>query len=173
MARGRSKKNKDQYDKELLELAIQTRNWARHIGAFIDLDETDEKRHGYFTVEEWMARFERPHYFWRDVKKKLIAMGESITNDSFGGHYWGKQGDQAKNTVMLIARAMTMLETAHFQLMAMQNTKEWVACRGVLETKLSENRHQLSMDQIPQLLEGAQLDMAASVSKLLLEDGDE
>ncbi len=151
----KKKDDPDKFDKWILELAIHARNFMRKRGAFIDPDEANETKHGYVTVAEICEVLDIPIYQWKDIKKKLISMGEPITIDAFGGHYLGKPGSQAKNPAMLITHAMTMLETASFQIMALQGLADWDKCQTMLEELIHDNRHRISISDIPKLLNGA------------------
>lgn len=164
----KKKDSLDEYDKLMLELAIHTRNFMRKRGAFIDPDEANEIKHGYVTVAEICEVLDVPQSQWKDIKRKLISMGEPITIDDFGGHYLGKPGSQAKNPAMLIARAMTMLETASFQIIALQGLNDWDKCQSELEKLVSANRHNLSLNEIPKLLKGAGIKVSSDFEQVLL-----
>jgi hypothetical protein len=163
-----AKMTPDEYDKWMLELAIHARNIMRQRGAYLAPEEENETNHGYVNVEEMCEILDIPIRQWGTVKKKMLAMGEPITLDDFGGHYLGKPGSQAKNPAMLITRAMTMLETASYQITALQGLKDWNKCQQMLDSLMTQNRHKLDIGDIPQLLNGAGLKLAEDFDRKLL-----
>jgi len=164
------KKDKSDLDKDLKELAIMTRNWARRMGCYID--PKTEVHHGYFTVDEWCEEFGKPAYFWRMVKRKVIELGEPLTFDEFSGHYWGLPGSQGYTVVSLMNRAATMIETAALHINAMQATNQWTKCRDVIGDGLTNGRHQMNITDIVDLMNNIGIEAVGDFEKLLLTNGD-
>lgn len=159
------KEQADDYAKKITELALQTRNWARRIGAYID---PQTEHHGYFTVDEWADNFQEKRPAWRLVKRRLIELGEPIAMDSFGGHYWGKPGAQMTTVAAMLKTVATQIETMHMLLEAAQNSGQWDQCMEVLENNLEGNRHHIDIGDIPKLLTGAGMPMRDDLQRLLL-----
>lgn len=136
-------------DKQLLELAIWTRNWMRQMKAYID-EET--AAHGYVTVDEWREVSGRSNFEWSQVKREMIRLGIPLLYDSYGGHYIGEPGQQAKNAVQLVKRAQTMMETALLYLQYMRQSDQWDQCKDVFENGLSDR--DLSIDKLSDALTG-------------------
>lgn len=136
-------------DKQLLELAIWTRNWMRQMKAYID-EETGA--HGYVTVEEWREISGKAAFEWSQVKREMIRIGIPVLYDSYGGHYIGEPGQQARNATQLIKRAQTMMETALLYMTYMKQSSQWDECKQVLEDGLSER--DLSFEKLGNALDG-------------------
>lgn len=160
-----TKEQDDQFAKKITELALQTRNWARRIGAYLE-PKTDH--HGYFTVDEWVENFQEKRHSWRLVKRRLIELGEPIAMDSFGGHYWGKPGAQMTTVAAMLKTVATQIETMHMLLEAAQGSGQWDECLAALEDNLEGNRHHIDIGDIPKLLTGAGMPMRESLERLLL-----
>ena len=161
----KTKEQDDQHAKQITELALQTRNWARRIGAYLD---PETEHHGYFTVDEWVENFQQKRAMFRFVKRRLIELGEPIAWDGFGGHYWGKPGAQMSTVANMLKTVATQIETMHMMLEAAQTSGQWDECLVALEEKLEGNRHHLDIGDIPKLLTGAGLPMRESLERLLL-----
>lgn len=160
-----AKEENDEHAKRITELALQTRNWARRIGAYID-DETDH--HGYFTVDEWRENFGERRGIWRLTKRRMVELGMTITHDSFGGHFLGKPGSQMVSVAVMLKSVATQIETMYSLLEAAQTSGQWDECLAALEEKLEGNRHHLEIGDIPKLLTGAGMPMRESLQRLLL-----
>lgn len=151
--------------KRITELALQTRNWARRIGAYLD---PDTGHHGFFTVDEWADNFQERKHAWRLVKRRLIELGEPIAMASFGGHYWGGPGAQMTTPAAMLKSVATQIETIHMILEAAQTSGQWDECLAALEDSLEGNRHHLAIGDIPKLLTGTGMPMRESLQRLLL-----
>ncbi len=163
-ATNRDRFNPSLSDEELTDLALQTRNWARHLGAYLNPTGSD---HGYFTVAEWCERFEHSRRAWKQVKRRLLQMGEPLAQDDFGGHYWGKQGDQARSLANLLKQANSRNQTVALQFRALIGSEDWPAIRTQLETEVLKGR-QLDLRAVPEMLRASGADMPDGFEQLLL-----
>lgn len=136
-------------DKQIMELAIWTRNWMRQMKAYVD-EETGA--HGYVTIDEWREISGKSAFEWTQTKREMIRLGIPILYDSYGGHYIGEPGQQAKNAVQLLKRAQTMIQTAHLYMTYMRSSGTWADCLPVLEDGLQER--DLRLDGLGDLLNG-------------------
>lgn len=151
--------------KRITELALQTRNWARRIGAYLD---PETGHHGFFTVDEWADNFQERKQAWRSVKRRLIELGEPIAMASFGGHYWGAAGAQMTTPAAMLKSIATQIETVHMILEAAQTSGQWDECLIALEEHLEGNRHHLAIGDIPKMLTSAGLAMGENLQRRLL-----
>lgn len=165
------KKDKTDLDKDLKELAIMTRNWARRMGCYVD--PKTEVHHGYFTIDEWREEFGKPEYMWRMVKRKIIELGEPLTFDEFSGHYWGLPGSQGYSVVSLMNRACTMIETAALHIGAMQTTSQWAECHEVINDGLTNGRHQLAITDLTKMMSSLGIETSKDFEQLLLISKEE
>lgn len=161
----KTKERDEQHAKQITELALQTRNWARRIGAYLD---PETEHHGYFTVDEWVENFQQKRTMFRFVKRRLIELGEPIAWDGFGGHYWGKPGAQMSTVANMLKTVATQIETMHMMLEAAQVSGQWDNCLAALEEKLEGNRHHIDIGDIPKLLTGSGMPMREDLQRLLL-----
>ena len=159
----------DEYDKWMLELAIHARNFMRQRGAFLDPKEENETNHGYVTVDEICDVLSITRRVWKQVKFKLIAMGEPLTMDSFGGHYLGRPGSQAKSPAIYFTNALSLFETGMALMAALPGLPDWQECAKTFEDHFSDNRHSFNMKDLPKLLNGAGFKMPEDLEQKLLE----
>jgi len=124
----------------------------RQMKAYID-EETGA--HGYVTVDEWREISGRSAFEWTQTKKEMIRLGIPVLYDSYGGHYIGEPGQQAKNAVQLMKRAQTMMQTATLYITYMRQSDQWDDCRPVLEDGLQER--DLTIDDISSIMDGFRL----------------
>jgi hypothetical protein len=155
-------------EKRIKELALQTRNWAKHIRAYVH---PDTEEHGYFTVDEWMKEFSETRTMWSRVKRQLVKMGEPITFDVSGmegGHYWGKPGSQMI-TVTTLAKAMqTLGQTIRDILDAAHESGHWDECLDFMTTTLENSRRDFAIGDISKLINGAGLSLRHDLRQLSL-----
>lgn len=126
-------KSKKLEPQQITDLAFTTRNWAMQIGAAID---PKTGRHGYFTVSEWVDRFGDTHQaskqLWGQVKRRLLELGEPLARDEHG-HYWGNQGDQAKEIEQLAKSVIGLTRTTGVRLEALGHSSRWEQIKPALE----------------------------------------
>lgn len=147
----------------LTELALSTRNWALKIEA----TGTREK-HGYFTVREWCERFNLSQRIWKQVKNHMIKMAIPIVWDDGVGHFIGEDGEQAKTIAALSGRMAAYGETLYYMLEAAQASGEWEKILPQLQDSMKGNRHELHLENILQLMQGAGLKVNTNLERLLL-----
>jgi len=147
----------------LTELALSTRNWARKIEAT-----GTREQHGYFTVREWCERFNLSQRVWKQVKNHMIKLGIPIVWDDGIGHFIGDEGEQAKTIAALSGRMAAYGETLYYMLEAAQASGQWDKILPQLQDSMKGNRHELRLENVLQLMQGAGLKVAPNLERLLL-----
>ena len=158
--------------KRIKELALETRNWAKQIRAYVH-PETGE--HGYFTVDEWCKEFGEGRTMWSRVKRQLVKIGEPITFDVTGlegGHYWGKPGSQMITVTTLAKSMQTLAQTIRDILDAAHESGHWEECLEFMTATLESNRRDFGIEDIPKLLNGAGLSLRHDLRQLPLPAND-
>ena len=147
----------------LTELALSTRNWA------IKIEATGTKeKHGYFTVREWCERFGVSARVWKQVKPHMMKLAIPIVWDDGVGHFIGEDGEQAKTIAALSGRMAAYGETLYYMLEAAQASGEWDKILPQLQDSMKGNRHELHLENILQLVQGAGLKVNANLERLLI-----
>lgn len=156
-------KSKKIEPQQITDLAFATRNWALQIGAAID---SKTGRHGYFTINEWIERFRDTHEankgVWKQVKRRLLELGEPLARDQHG-HYWGEQGDQAKDIDQLIKSMVALGNTTKVRLEAMGHSSRWEEIKPGCQEVLSAFSVELNRPLLGELV--ARLGLALPAPK--------
>lgn len=95
-------------------------------------------------------------------------MGEPLSVDGIGGHFWGTQGEQANSVATVLLRAASLIETGVAYITALQGTPHWETARPVLEERLAKGRHDLTLEMLPKMIQGAGIPVEGDFQMRLL-----